>query len=262
VDRYTEAKGHLAGAAATCTQGQVCTRCDTLLAEALGHSYEDSVVEPTCTQPGYTVHSCTRCDSVLTDGFTEAAGHTPGSAATCTEHQTCTVCSALLAEKLEHDYTSETVAATCTEPGYTRRTCRLCGASHTDSLTAATGHQPGEWIIDKEPTAEEEGQRHTSCTVCGAVTRVEKLPRPEDTAEPGENGSETREPDTETGGSPAPDGTGTGTSAPNKDLADELLGNPTGCKKAQNILIYIVIGLVMIIAAIIFWRIDNRRKDS
>lgn len=37
-------------------------------------------------------------------------------------------------------------------------------------------HTPGEWVIDKAPTATEAGSRHRSCTVCGYETAREALP--------------------------------------------------------------------------------------
>ncbi len=33
----------------------------------------------------------------------------------------------------------------------------------------ANGHTPGEWVVDKPATEDEAGQRHRSCTVCGAL---------------------------------------------------------------------------------------------
>ena len=44
------------------------------------------------------------------------------------------------------------------------------------------GHEPGEWIVDREPTAEETGHRYKECIRCNEVIEeeiLEKLP-PED----------------------------------------------------------------------------------
>ena len=59
----------------------------------------------------------------------------------------------------------EIVAATCTEKGYTRGTCRVCGATEKYDYQSALGHhfdytQPGEVV---EPT----------CTVCGQDVKTE-----------------------------------------------------------------------------------------
>ena len=43
--------------------------------EALGHTYESVVTEPTCTETGYTTHTCTVCGHVVVDTKTEALGH-------------------------------------------------------------------------------------------------------------------------------------------------------------------------------------------
>ena len=37
--------------------------------------YEDTVIEPTCTEGGYTVHTCTKCGGSYRDSFTEPLGH-------------------------------------------------------------------------------------------------------------------------------------------------------------------------------------------
>ena len=43
--------------------------------DALGHSYEATVVEPTCTKGGYTEHLCAACGDSYTTDPTEAKGH-------------------------------------------------------------------------------------------------------------------------------------------------------------------------------------------
>ena len=50
-----------------------CARCgaelsrETIVVNKLGHEYESVVTDPTCTEYGYTTHTCTRCDAD-TDG--------------------------------------------------------------------------------------------------------------------------------------------------------------------------------------------------
>ena len=44
------------------------------------HKYVSEVTEPTCTEGGYTTHTCSRCGDSYTDSETQAAGHTPGAA--------------------------------------------------------------------------------------------------------------------------------------------------------------------------------------
>lgn len=76
------------GKKATCTQtgltdGKYCSICDTLLKKqsavaALGHDLVTTTVTPTCTEPGYDLHQCSRCDYSETDNPTEAIGHAFG----------------------------------------------------------------------------------------------------------------------------------------------------------------------------------------
>jgi hypothetical protein len=76
--------------------------------DKLGHSYNAVVTAPTCTEGGYTTHTCTRCGDSYTDSETSATGHTPGDWTTVTEptigiegkkQQSCTVCSVILNEE-------------------------------------------------------------------------------------------------------------------------------------------------------------------
>ena len=61
--------------AATCTKPQTCTACGATTGSALGHSYVDIVVPPTCTNKGYTTHTCSVCNDSYKDTYTNAIGH-------------------------------------------------------------------------------------------------------------------------------------------------------------------------------------------
>ena len=95
------------GEEATCWHaGKEIRHCFTCLLEEergkqVNHSYQDEITEPTCTEGGYTTHTCTECSDVTIDTYTPAAGHqlTPvaNQAATCTTdghvaHYHCAVC--------------------------------------------------------------------------------------------------------------------------------------------------------------------------
>ena len=94
-DRYrdgiTPALGHdfqwVTDKVATATEPgykhEECTRChesrnENTVIPATGeghvHSYTDNVKDPTCTEGGYTVHTCT-CGEQYTDSYTNALGH-------------------------------------------------------------------------------------------------------------------------------------------------------------------------------------------
>ena len=39
------------------------------------HEYDDVITAPTCTESGFTTHSCIRCDDVFIDSYVDALGH-------------------------------------------------------------------------------------------------------------------------------------------------------------------------------------------
>lgn len=258
------ATGHTPGAAATCTEPQICTVCETVLALPTGHHYETEIVAPTCTAMGYTIYTCADCGDSYTADFTDKAEHSYSAnvtAPTCTEHgfttytcadcgdkyisdyteklphdyetvvtpptctsmgfttYTCTVCGDSYVgdytdmtehnfnkqvipptctdqgyttyvcetcgdtykdnytDKLPHDYEAVVTEPTCTEHGFTTYTCKVCGDSYTSDYTEAAGHKPSEWIVDVPATIEQAGQKHTECTVCGAVLQTAEIPQ-------------------------------------------------------------------------------------
>lgn len=61
-----------------------------------------------------------------------------------------------------HSYSSSVVAPTCTSGGYTVHTCS-CGASYTDSETAALGH---DWVVHTEHV-QVGTEVHNICKDCG-----------------------------------------------------------------------------------------------
>ena len=54
---------------------------------------------------------------------------------------------------------------------YVRRVCAVCGEEEVVRVI----HNPGEWIVDRAPTAELPGIRHTACTACGVLTASEEI---------------------------------------------------------------------------------------
>ncbi len=165
------------------TGGRTIHRCGgcgssfvTDYTDPLGHSWDDGtlVTDATCTGEGVLEYRCTRCGYHRMEG-SEAAGHIPGEAATCTEPQLCTECGAVIEKALGHDYQAEVTAPTCTEMGFTVFTCTRCGDSYKGEYTGATGHKSGEWIVDQEPTTESEGSKHKECENCGEVTDTESI---------------------------------------------------------------------------------------
>lgn len=130
---------HTPGAAATCTEAQRCTACSKIIAFSTGHEFSD----PTCTSAGTCIHE--GCDEVIGNPI----GHTPGTEATCTDPQICTVCQATLVPALGH---TPGAAATCTTP----QLCTVC----TAEVKPAKGHTPAGAATCTEPS---------KCSECEAI---------------------------------------------------------------------------------------------
>ena len=182
VDSYVDALGHNIvideRVEPTCTEtglteGEHCTRCDhkveQTVIEALGHNYKSVVTLPTCTERGYTTHTCERCNATYVDTYVDALGHDivvdERVEPTCTETgltegEHCTRCDYKVAqevvEALGHNYNSVVTKPTCLEKGYTTHTCDRCNDSYIDNYVDALGH---DIVVDEkvEPTCTETG---------------------------------------------------------------------------------------------------------
>ena len=88
--------------------------------EEVHYTYTDQVVAPTCTEQGYTLHTCKEDPAKsYQDSYVDALGHDY-------QEGTCTRCGAkdpdYVAEP-EYTYTIQVVEPTCTELGYTLHIC-------------------------------------------------------------------------------------------------------------------------------------------
>ncbi len=164
--------------------------CENRMNEKVEHHFIEEIIQPTCTEKGYTVHKCTcGCGKTYINNYVEAIGHDFGewtltTPATCTsngvETRYCSRCDATETreiEKLEHNYTTVVTAPTCTEQGYTTYTCSECGESYVADYTEPSDHTEGEWKITKQPTYTEEGERTLYCKDCGVAIRTETIPK-------------------------------------------------------------------------------------
>ena len=155
--------------------------------EAHEHSYTAVVTAPTCTEKGYTTHTCACGDSYV-DTYVDALGHAwdsgtvtkePTATETGIRTFTCTRCGETKTETIpklthEHSYKAVVTAPTCTAKGYTTHTC-ACGDSYVDTYVDALGHAWDNGKVTKEPTATETGVRTFTCTRCSA-TKTETIP--------------------------------------------------------------------------------------
>lgn len=138
---------------ATCTEpqrvGSFCSVCGKanpdsppqVLAPELGHDFtvEKEVVAPGCTEDGYTVYKCSRCDETKKVEV-PAVGHKWNN--------------------------GEVVDASCEAGEGVKYTCTVCGATRVEELPGdvgkpATGHTWGEYVSDNA------GKHTRTCEVCG-----------------------------------------------------------------------------------------------
>ena len=147
------------------------------------HSYKAVVTAPTCTEKGYTTHTCACGDSYV-DTYVDALGHAwdngkvtkePTETETGVKTFTCTRCGETRTETMPviphvHSYKDVVTAPTCTAKGYTTHTC-ACGDSYVDTYTDALGHAWDEGMVTKEATETTQGSMTYTCTRCPATKR-------------------------------------------------------------------------------------------
>ncbi len=164
------------------------------------HTWVEERVEATCTEEGYIQKKCSVCGAVekletlpvIAHNY-EKTGEENGIIT-----YTCTVCGDSYTEQeqtvCEHNWVEETVAATCTNEGYTQKKCSVCGvvedyktlpvvahdykymglknnvATYTckvcgDSYTKCIAHT---WTYETtQPTCTEAGSYARTCVYCG-----------------------------------------------------------------------------------------------
>ena len=143
--------------------------------------FADKVVDPTCTEQGYTHHACTvkGCTyAPVDDTYVAATDHTwvktQTYPASCTEQGTvfykCSACGATRTEKiaaLGHDLSRcDLFPATCTKPGRVVGTCARCGVK-IDEVIPAKGHDYSYADVHTDPTCTESGHYKGTCPTCG-----------------------------------------------------------------------------------------------
>ena len=202
-----------------------------------------TIKEATCTEKGQVEFTAEfganiygfekQIKTVDTPALGHKLVHHAAKAATCIaegsiEYWECTVCKKLYSDKDAKNEVTTIVtpkdpknhvgetelknakAATCTESGYTGDTyCKSCGELiEKGKASPVVPHQFGEWIIVKQPTRTEAGEKVRYCKVCNLEQRME-IPRLSDNSQTihiviggdknkGENNPET--------GAPAPNG--------------------------------------------------------
>ena len=63
------------GGVADCKNKAICDECGEAYGDFGKHRYDAVVTAPTCTEKGYTTHTCSGCKDSYVDSYTPAAGH-------------------------------------------------------------------------------------------------------------------------------------------------------------------------------------------
>ena len=160
----------------------VCGEKETKALDAVGHKYTDTVAPPTCTEDGFTTHTCSVCGHSYKDTVVPAHGHTMGDwqqtkAPACEvpgeETSSCSVCGFAdhrSVDALQHGFTAYVSGgnATCTADGTKTATCdRGCGKTHTVTDEGSRKpHEMGQWQTVTEATEKQEGLKRRKCLHC------------------------------------------------------------------------------------------------
>lgn len=131
-----------------------CKNCDATTTEKVfptKYTFTVTVVPPTCTEDGYTMHKCKEDDSLsYKDNIVHSTGH----------HAAMRV-----------------IEPTCKEEGHTEIYCTVCNeVSAVLSTTPKKDHTWDNGVVTTEPTAEKDGVKTYTCTVCNE-TKTETIPR-------------------------------------------------------------------------------------
>ena len=185
----------------TYTCSNDCGETYTEVIPALGHNYISEVIKPaTCAEEGLRKYTCTRCG----DSYEEVIPKLDHQTAIREENRIepdctntgsydkvtyCTVCNEELTRetivipatghKPGAIVVENSIAPDCTTAGsYENVTyCTVCGEELSRTLVTvqALGHDYGDWVITKEATETEAGERQKTCTRCGDII-TEEIP--------------------------------------------------------------------------------------
>jgi hypothetical protein len=155
------------------TEGTQCSDCGEYLVKPqeiapLGHSFVETVIQPTCTSDGCIVNTCSRCGYEIREypEYNEETGE-------YTHPE-------LL--KTEHSYEQTIIQPTCTANGYIIYTCADCG--HEEREYPEYNEETGEYTHPEllmtehsfirirtvtEPTFDSDGEYEAQCETCGRV---------------------------------------------------------------------------------------------
>ncbi len=153
------------------------------------HSYSTQALSPTCTDKGYTLHTCT-CGDSYKDDYQNALGHSfttylsnndatyenDGTETATCERNDCNIKDTRIDEgsmlSHTHNYSMHVTPPTCTEQGYTTYTC-TCGDSYKGDYENELGHSYTNYIADGNATYNADGTKTATCdNGCGTKDTV------------------------------------------------------------------------------------------
>lgn len=149
-------------AVSCCSFAVVLTACSKISHE---HTYGTEVIAPTCTEQGYTLHTCTGCGDSYKDTYVAALGHSYGEPTWAwSEDYTSATATFTCANDSKH---VETLAATVTDEVTTPATCTTDGEK---DCTATITFRDRTYTDVKTVTVEKTGHSlsvENVCTNCG-----------------------------------------------------------------------------------------------
>ena len=144
-----------------CSFAVVLTACSKISHE---HTYGTEVVAPTCTEQGYTLHTCTGCGDSYKDTYVAALGHSYGEPTWAWSDYTSATATFTCANDSKH---VETLAATVTDEVTTPATCTTDGEK---DCAATITFSDRTYTDVKAVTVEKTGHSlsvENVCTNCG-----------------------------------------------------------------------------------------------
>lgn len=122
--------------------------CENRMNEKIEHRFTEELIQPTCTEKGYTLHKCTcGCGKAYVDNYTNAMGHKEGEWIL-------------------------TTPATCTQCGLSSLLCSICNEPLDTKEVPKTDHSFGEYVLDENGTTETARCQNHGCGKTDTIEHV------------------------------------------------------------------------------------------
>lgn len=160
-----------------------CLTCGKTIEPTEPHQNELlKVTEPTCTNKGFSLYRCKRCETISKSDYKDALGHdyqVGERVESACDHVgytefDCSRCESSYKEylpSLEHQFDeSKTIRKepTCVDYGSINKYCVTCKKTYVTEYIAALGHTPNpQKDVVHKATCEKEGYTSHVCEVCG-----------------------------------------------------------------------------------------------